>query len=56
MASENERLAESLLHSNDVVNGKARAPLKVATAQAFAALAVADAIERLAAAVEALNR
>lgn len=56
MASENERLAETLLNSNDVVNGKARAPYKIATAQAFAALAIADAIERLAAAVEALNR
>ncbi len=56
MASDNARQATGVLLSEDVVKLKVRAPVKIAMAQAFATLAVAEAIERLAAAVEARSR
>ena len=48
-------LARELLMSDDVVLGKDQAPHTTATAQAWATLAVAEGIKRLAAAVEALH-
>jgi hypothetical protein len=41
--------------SDDVVLGKDQAPHTTATAQAWATLAVAEAVKRLAAAVEAMH-
>lgn len=48
-------LAEQRLHGEEVLNAGPYAALKVAEAQAFATLAVAQAIARLAAAVESLH-
>jgi hypothetical protein len=48
-------LARELLLGEDVVQDRERAPRTVATAQAWATLAVAEAIDRLATAVEALH-
>jgi hypothetical protein len=48
-------LARELLMSDDVVLGKDQAPRTTATAQAWATLAVAEAVKRLAAAVEAMH-
>jgi hypothetical protein len=48
-------LARELLMSDDVVLGKDQAPRTTATAQAWATLAVAEAVKRLAVAVEALH-
>ena len=48
-------LARELLMSDEVVLGKDQAPHTTATAQAWATLAVAEAVKRLAVAVEALH-
>ena len=48
-------LARELLMTDDVVLGHGQAPHTIATAQAWATLAVAEAVKRLAAAVEALH-
>lgn len=48
-------LARELLMTDDVVLGKGQAPHTIATAQAWATLAVAEALKQLAAAVEALH-
>ena len=48
-------LARELLMTDDVVLGKGQAPYTIATAQAWATLAVAEAVKRLAAAVETLH-
>jgi hypothetical protein len=51
---EHTRLARDLLFSPEVLNDTEQAPTVTAAAQAWATLAVADAIDRLARAVEAL--
>ena len=48
-------MARELLMTDDVVLGHGQAPQTIATAQAWATLAVAEAVKRLAAAVEALH-
>jgi hypothetical protein len=48
------RLARDLLFSPEVLNDPEQAPTITSAAQAWATLAVADAIDRLAMAVEAL--
>jgi hypothetical protein len=48
------RLARDLLFSPEVLNDPEQAPTLTAAAQAWATLAVADAIDRLAIAIEAL--
>ena len=48
-------LARELLMTDDVVLDHGQAPHTIATAQAWATLAVAEAVKRLAAAVEALH-
>jgi hypothetical protein len=45
-------MARELLMTDDVVVGKGQAPHMLATAQTWATLAVAEAVNRLAAAVE----
>lgn len=52
---EHTRLARDLLFSGEVLNDTDHAPTTIATAQAWATLAVADAIDRLASAVESLQ-
>jgi hypothetical protein len=48
-------LARELLLGEDVIQDRERAPRTIATAQAWATLAVAEAIGRLAAAAEDLH-
>lgn len=48
-------LARETLLSDEVVLGGDQAPRAIATAQAWATLAVAEAVKRLAAAVEAMS-
>lgn len=48
-------LARELLLGDDIIQDRERAPRTIATAQAWATLAVAEAVDRLAAAVEALH-
>ena len=48
-------MARELLMTDDVVAGKGQAPHTLATAQTWATLAVAEAVNRLAAAVEATH-
>ena len=48
-------MARELLMTDDVVVGKGQAPHMLATAQTWATLAVAEAVSRLAAAVEATH-
>lgn len=48
-------LARETLLSDEVVLGRDQAPRTIATAQAWATLAVAEAVKRLAAAVEAMS-
>lgn len=52
MTSERARLARDLLLGEDVLHQTDDSPKTIAAAQAWATLAVADAIEKLAAAVE----
>jgi len=55
MESEHTRLARDLLFGEEVLHDTEHAPSTIAAAQAWATLAVADAIDRLASAVEALK-
>jgi len=50
------RLARDLLLSESVTTNREDAPTTIATAQAWAALAIADALGRLATAVDALHQ
>jgi hypothetical protein len=52
---EHTRLARDLLFSPEVLNDTEHAPTVTSAAQVWATLAVADAIDRLASAVEALQ-
>jgi hypothetical protein len=54
MESEHRRQARELLFGPDVRHLAEHAPVSIAAAQAWATLAVADAMDRLASAVEAL--
>jgi hypothetical protein len=48
-------LAHELLLGDDVIQDRDRAPRTIATAQAWAILAMAEAVDRLATAVEGLR-
>jgi hypothetical protein len=48
-------MARETLLTDEVVLGRDQAPRAIATAQAWATLAVAEAVKRLAAAVEAMS-
>lgn len=50
------QLARDLLFSESVTTGREDAPQTIATAEAWAALAIAEALGRLATAVEALRQ